>query len=105
MTLDESTSLDEPKQAEAILNAVHVGERFDEEHTIILYQVDGFYVEVLYHKESNVIMKIRSFSNINLLDPYLKEVSIEELHEEAPPKEKRKFFRKIIYAFMPGRKR
>ena len=105
MTQYEFNSLEEPKQAEAILDGVHVGERFDEEHVIILYQVDGFYVEVFYHKEWHVIMKIRSFSSISHLDPYLMKVSIEEVHEQSPAKEKRKFFRNIIYTFMPGRKR
>lgn len=43
--------MDEMEQAEAIWDAVLLGDREDEEHKILLYQIDSFYVEVFYHKE------------------------------------------------------
>lgn len=45
MTLYEFNALDEMEQAEAVWDGVHIGERFDEEHNILLYHIDKFYVE------------------------------------------------------------
>jgi hypothetical protein len=43
-------ALQEKEQAEVLWEmGVHLGERFDGEHKILLYQIDGFYVEVFYH--------------------------------------------------------
>ena len=62
MTLYEFNALDDMEQAQAVWNAVHIGERWEEEHNILLYQVDSFYVEVYHHKEYNVIRRMRSLS-------------------------------------------
>ncbi len=51
MTIYEFISLDEMEQSEAIWNAVQIGEREDMEHTIKLFQIDKFYVEVFVNKE------------------------------------------------------
>jgi len=71
MTLYEFNLLDEMEQAEAVWEGVHIGEREDEEHKILLYQIDSFYVEVFYHKEYNVIRRFRSFASMEQLEPYL----------------------------------
>ena len=79
MTLYEFNALDEMEQAQAVWNAVHIGERWEEEHNILLYQVDSFYVEVYHHKEYNVIRRMRSFSSIAQLEPYLGSIDITNL--------------------------
>ena len=76
MTLYESKCLDEMEQMEAIWNGVHLANRDDAEHKILLYQIDSFYVEVFYHKEYNVIRRIRSFSNTGPLEPYLAQIDL-----------------------------
>jgi hypothetical protein len=38
------------EQAEAVWDAVFIAGRENEEHKILLYQIDAFYVEVFYHK-------------------------------------------------------
>jgi hypothetical protein len=54
MTLNSFKLLDEREQAETLWDkGVQLGERFDEEHHILLYQIDGFYVEVFYHPRHN----------------------------------------------------
>lgn len=70
MTLYQFNALDEMEQAEAVWDGVFIGNREDEEHNILLYQIDNFYVEVYHHREYNVIRRFRSFSSINPLDPY-----------------------------------
>jgi hypothetical protein len=79
MTLYEFNQLDEMEQAEALWNGVFIADREDDEHKILLYQIDGFYVEVFYHKEYNVIRRFRSFSSTNPLDPYLDKIDIQAL--------------------------
>ena len=79
MTLYQFNALDEMEQAEAVWSGVHLGERQDEEHSILLYQIDSFYVEVYYHREYNVIRRIRSFSSLDQLAPYLSQIDISEL--------------------------
>jgi len=64
------------EQAEAIWSAVHIGERRDSEHNILLYQRDDFYIEVFHHKEYNVIRRIRSFKSIEQLEPYLNQIDV-----------------------------
>jgi len=76
MTLDEFNTLDEMEQAEAVWDGVFVADREDEEHKILLYQIDSFYVEVFYHKQHNVLKKFSAFSSINQLDIYLDKIDL-----------------------------
>ena len=79
MTLYEFLVLDEMKQAEAIWDAVHIGERWDHEHNILLYQRDDFYIEVFHHKKLNIIRRIHVFRNADHLEPYLRQISAVDL--------------------------
>lgn len=45
MTLYQFLAMDEMEQQEAIWEGVHIADREDEEHRILLYQIDSFYVE------------------------------------------------------------
>ena len=63
------------EQAETLWDkGVHIDERSNDVHQFILYQIEGFYVEVWYHKEYNVIRKFRAFSSRDELDPYLNRI-------------------------------
>jgi len=79
MTLYEFNQLDEMEQAEAVWSGTHIADRQDEEHNILLYQIDGFYVEVYYHRDYNVIRRFRSFSSTAQLNPYLEQMSLKGL--------------------------
>jgi hypothetical protein len=70
MTLYQFLTLDEMEQAEAIWEGVHIADREDEEHRILLYQIESFYVEVFYHNEYNVIRSSRPFASVEQLVPY-----------------------------------
>ena len=76
MTLYEFNALDEMEQAEAVWDSVFIADREDDEHRILLYQRDSFYIEVYYHKEYNAIRRLRSFSSTNQLEPYLKRIKL-----------------------------
>lgn len=45
----------------------------------VLYQLDGFYVEIVYKKYRLYIDSIRCFSSTDELDPYIQLINIEEL--------------------------
>lgn len=68
--------LHEIKQAQAISAAVCIDGSDDGVHKVLLYQIDKFYVEVYYHKETNVIKRYRSFESTNQLAPYLSKIDI-----------------------------
>jgi hypothetical protein len=46
---------------------------------VALYGLHGYYVEVCYEKESNMINKIKCFTSLKKLDPFLKQVNIDEI--------------------------
>lgn len=48
-------------------------------YTLILYQLDAFYVEVKYDADGNEILGLRSFLNVNRLEPYLKDINFHRL--------------------------
>lgn len=80
MTRYHFNILEENEKANIIwTKGVQIGERRDAFHQILLFQVDAFYVEVYHHTHFNVITKMQSFSNLNKLQPYLVEISLEGL--------------------------
>lgn len=76
MTLYDFIALDEMEQQEALWTGTHIADRQDDEHNILLYQIDNFYVEVFYHRELNVIRRYRPFKSIDQLKPYLGQIDI-----------------------------
>ena len=54
---------------------VLLGERETFHFEISLFQLEGFYVEVFYHKKHKTTL-FEGFDNVSLLYPYLKEINI-----------------------------
>jgi hypothetical protein len=82
MTLYDFRALDEMEQQAAFWDGVHIGERADGDHWILLYQIDSFYVEVFYDKVKNVIVKYTAFQTTERLKPYLQQIDLKELLTE-----------------------
>ena len=79
MTIQKFKSLSYIKQAEVLWeHGVFIADRQSRKHTIMLYQIDTFYVEVLYHK-TNGSVEIRGFENTGLLQPYLEQINLAEI--------------------------
>jgi hypothetical protein len=77
MTIYQHKVLQEKEQAEVLWEmGVHLGERFDGEHKILLYQIEGFYVEVFYHQEQNKLVRLRSFRSVDQLRSYLERIHV-----------------------------
>ena len=80
MTRYHFNILDENEKAKLVwAKGVLIGERTEAFHTIRLYQVDAFYVEMYHHNHFNVIIKMVSFSHTDQLQPYLQEISLDGL--------------------------
>lgn len=80
MTLKEYKQL-EPDEQTSFLSrkGVSVAERQVGPYLIVLYQVEGFYVEVFYNKDNYQMAKLVSFYNTMLLEPYLAQIDIKSL--------------------------
>lgn len=67
----------ETERAEVLwTKGIHLATRMSVFHTAALYQIDGFYVEIIYSEVDNKIVKTRSFESTELLEPYLIEIDI-----------------------------
>ncbi len=64
MTFQQFIDLDEMEQQEAIWDGKFVADTEDDEHKILLYKIDSFYVEVYLHKEFNVIRKYKPLASV-----------------------------------------
>jgi len=45
----------------------------------MLYQVEGFYVEIYFNDKMSVALRLRCFEDTVHLDPYLRMVDVSEL--------------------------
>jgi hypothetical protein len=59
--------------------AVLLAERKERFYTSKLYQLHDIYLEVVWHNHFNVVVKVCSFTDMEYLDPYLKDISLEGL--------------------------
>ena len=81
MTLYEYNMLEKDEQHSTVWeNGTHISERIEGPHKLILYQIFSFYVELHYSIEDNKLTKLRSFSSVKCLDPYLPYIDISNLH-------------------------
>ena len=82
MTLYQFKLLDLNTQAEILWEkGVLLADRADDKNKFLLYQLDGFYVEVMYNPESNCIEAFKSFISTNEpLMPYLQVIKIDGIN-------------------------
>jgi hypothetical protein len=59
----------------------YIGKRKNGSIAIVLYQLNDFYVEVLYYKYRVSIYKIKCTERMEVLDGYLDQVNIEDAVE------------------------
>jgi len=80
MRLAEFLRLKTTEQVQLLYkNAVYSGKRRERTTIIVLYQLDGFYVEIFYLKYRWHIRHLHAFESVDLLEPYLPFVDLEEL--------------------------
>jgi len=71
MTPEEFRKLHIDKQAAIIWKGLHIGDRQDDEYTILLYRCDNLFIEVYVHRVRNVIDKFEAFSKDELPNNYI----------------------------------
>ncbi|MDB5197728.1 MAG: hypothetical protein JWP88_2099 [Flaviaesturariibacter sp.] len=80
MTLFEFKLLDESDQLDCLYEqGAYIGKRKESYQNILLYQLEGFYVEVFYYKHRCYCTNIRCSQSTTLLDPYLEDINVEHL--------------------------
>lgn len=80
MRLNEFQQLQESRQVTLLYEqGVYIGKRRLGSTVIILYQLEGFYAEVVYRTYRREIRRIVSFSETARLDPYLAGIDVEHL--------------------------
>ena len=80
MTFKEFKYLNETEQEELLWKqGVELGRRKGAIYHYILYQVDGFYMEVQYIMPGRILVQIACFEDPDLLDPYLDKILINVL--------------------------
>lgn len=58
---------------------VYIGKRKEGGQSLLLYQLESFYVEVFYKKHRRFVTRVHCFSSTALLDPYLEQIHVEHL--------------------------
>lgn len=80
MTQSEFCQLTDAQQIDLLYeDGVYIDKRKVGTTTILLYQLNGFYIEVCYYKYRLSIAWIRCSESIQILDPYLDKMDIAEL--------------------------
>ena len=80
MTSSYFEQLTETRQTDVIWECgVYLDRRKEGYYNILLFQVADFYTEIFYHAHFNVIIKIVSFSDTDLLATYLEKIKLQTL--------------------------
>lgn len=64
-------------------DGIYLARRTDGCYSILLYQLDGFYVELYYNARQNCLTCIRSFDSVGDLAYYLEDVDISDLFSKS----------------------
>jgi len=79
MTLEQFNMLDEMEQAEAIWGGKNVAKRSEGEFEVLLYQIDGFYIEVYYHVDGNSLWKFNPITSKQQLNTYSDQINLNQI--------------------------
>jgi hypothetical protein len=77
MQLKDFCVLEQVAQQEMVLdNGAYLSSRLFMDYTVLLFQLDGFYVELFYPHQKDKAVIIRGFESTDELEPYLKRINI-----------------------------
>ena len=80
MKIHDFQLLPEQDQIETLYQfGSYIGKRKQAFSIILLYQLEGFYVEVFYRKYRSQVKHLHCFESTELLDPYLEQINVENL--------------------------
>jgi hypothetical protein len=70
---------EDEKKFTVLHRGVLIAKRSFSDCKIFLFQLESYYVEAFCNPESKAIEEYRVFDNVNLLTPYLEEITIDHL--------------------------
>lgn len=75
MILHQFKALKQQEQYQAVWDeGVYLTDRVVDKNRFVLYQIDSFYVELVYNTDENKIISNKSFLSTDLLKPYLDKI-------------------------------
>ena len=78
MKLAEFRLFSESEQLDLLYEqGVYIGKRKEGAGTILLYQLDSFYIELFYRKHRCSITRMHFTASTDILEPYLEQINIE----------------------------
>jgi hypothetical protein len=75
-TSDEFNNLGYHEKTEAVLKGTFLADRLSDHHSVRLYNLNNFYVEVFFDDRSHLITHFRAFEHTLFVLPYLDEFKI-----------------------------
>lgn len=78
MTLHDFNHLDYEQRISLLKEAVCIGQREGGNYTVMLYQLNGFYIEVFHHKKYRYIYVVEAFDDLSRLDVYVNTIHLPE---------------------------
>jgi hypothetical protein len=80
MQFEEFRKLSLDEQHKIVSNkGVMLRERLTHSFLIFLYGLDGFYIELFFHKKSGIFATLKPFNNLDELSPYLEDIDLGKL--------------------------
>lgn len=80
MNIDEFKGLSEEEQHKVVSRrGVMLRDRITQSFMIFLYALDGFYIELFFHKANGVFATLKPFDSTEELSPYLDEIDVNKL--------------------------
>ena len=80
MKMHDFQLLPEQAQIETLYQfGVYIGKHKKSFSTILLFQLEGFYVEVFYRKYRSSVKHLHCFESTEFLEPYLEQIELENL--------------------------
>lgn len=80
MQLQDFSELEQIAQQEIVLDeGIYLSSRLYMDYTVLLFQLDSFYVELFYPRNKDKCVIIKGFEDTNELEPYLKRINIAPL--------------------------
>jgi len=67
------------ERAELVFSTRHLAKRIEPGSTMLLYHLGNFYVEVHLNTAEDVVERVIPFKCTELLEPYLSEVSFDDI--------------------------
>ena len=58
---------------------IYLGKRRKSSLSVVLYQLDSFYIEIYYNKYRRLVKQLRCFHSVDFLAPYLEQIDVDEL--------------------------